>query len=106
MKTFKTLRDKIIVVDLEHGEKKNKSGLIIADDSTVDGAGQRGIKARWARVYAVGPEQHDVKVNDWVLLDHGRWTQGQNIDLGDGEFKFWMPDPNGILGVAEKPEEV
>lgn len=106
MTTLKALHDKIIVVDLEHGEKKTKAGLIIADDSTVE-AGDRGIKPRWARVLAVGPDQKDVKENDWILLEHGRWTVGQHLNLGDGEFKFWMADPNGILGVSEeKPEEI
>lgn len=106
MTTLKALHDKIIVVDLEHGEKKTKAGLIIVDDSTVE-AGDRGIKPRWARVLVVGPDQKDVKENDWILLEHGRWTVGQRLNLGDGEFKFWMADPNGILGVSEeKPEEI
>lgn len=106
MTKLKALHDKIIVVDLEHGEKKTKAGLIIGDDSTIE-VGERGIRARWAKVFAVGPDQKDVKENDWVLLEHGRWTVGQNLNLGEGEFKFWMADPNGVLGVSkEKPEEI
>ena len=92
------LGDKIILVDLEHGETKTKAGIIILDDSNT-AAGERGIKARWARVYAVGPDQKDVKPGDRVLMDHGRWSLGQDIDLGEGPFRFWLGDPNGILGI-------
>lgn len=106
MSTLKAIGDKVIVTDLDNGEKKTKAGVIILDDSTV-AAGERGIRPRWARVIAVGPEQKDVSEGDWVLLEHGRWTVGQNLDLGDGEFKFWMADPNGILGVSDvKPAEL
>ena len=101
MTALKALGDKILVTDLEHGEKTTKAGLIIADDSTM-AAGERGIKPRWARVFSIGPDQKDVQVGDWVLLEHGRWTEGQTLDLGEGEFKFWMADPNGIMGVSDE----
>lgn len=103
---LKPLRDKVIVTDLQHGEKKTKSGIIILDDSTTD-AGERGIKSRWAQVYAVGPEQTDVSVGEWVLLEHGRWSVGQDLSLDNGEkMRIWLADHNAILAVAEElPEE-
>ena len=103
---LKPIHDKVIVTDLEHGETKTKSGIIVLDDSTV-AAGERGIRPRWARVYAVGPEQQDVKEGDWILLEHGRWSLGQDLTLGEGEqpIRIWLADHESILAVSEeKPE--
>ena len=103
---LRPIHDKVIVTDLEHGEKKTKSGIIMLDDSTV-AAGERGIRPRWARVYAVGPEQTDVKQDQWILLEHGRWSLGQTFtDQNGEEIRIWLADHESILAVAdEKPEE-
>ena len=100
------IHDKVIVTDLERGEKTTKTGIIIMDDSTV-AAGERGIRPRWARVYAVGPEQKDVTVGEWILLEHGRWTLGQDLTEENGEItRIWLADHEAILAVAdERPEE-
>lgn len=100
------IHDKVIVTDLERGEKKTKAGIIMLDDSTV-AAGERGIRPRWARVYAVGPEQKDVTVGEWILLEHGRWTLGQDLTEENGETtRIWLADHEAILAVAdERPEE-
>ena len=77
------------------------------DDSTV-AAGERGIRPRWARVYAVGPEQKDVSEGEWILLEHGRWTVGQDLTEVEGQppIRIWLADHDAILAVsAEKPEE-
>jgi len=106
--SLKVLGDKVIVHKMEAGEQRTKSGIFIKDDSTVN-AGERGIKSRWAQVYAIGPEQTEVKVGEWVLMEHGRWTEGQLLDLGDGSepFKIWLADNNGLMAVSEeKPEEI
>jgi co-chaperonin GroES (HSP10) len=100
------IHDKVIVTDLERGEKTTKGGIIMLDDSTV-AAGERGIRPRWARVYAVGPDQTDVAVGEWILLEHGRWTLGQDLTGDDGETtRIWLADHEAILAVAdEKPDE-
>lgn len=100
------IHDKVIVTDLERGEKTTKAGIIIMDDSTV-AAGERGIRPRWARVYAVGPEQKDVTVGEWILLEHGRWTLGQDLTEENGEItRIWLADHEAILAVSdERPEE-
>jgi len=104
---LRPIRDKVIVTDLEHGEKKTKAGIIVLDDSTV-AAGERGIRPRWARVYAVGPEQTDVKAGDWILLEHGRWSLGQtHTDETGEEIRIWLADHESMLAVSEiKPEEL
>lgn len=79
---IKPIRDNVLVSDMEFGEMKTKSGLIITSD---DGKAH-GVKPRWGKVFAVGPEQKDVEVGQWVLVEHGRWTRGiELIDEADGE---------------------
>ena len=96
------IHDKVIVTDLERGEQKTKAGMIIMDDSTV-AAGERGIRPRWARVYAVGPEQKDVSVGEWILLEHGRWTLGQDLtDENSETTRIWLADHEAILPVADE----
>ena len=103
---LRPIHDKVIVTELEHGERKTKAGIIMLDDSTVE-AGERAIRPRWARVYAVGPEQADVKENQWILLEHGRWSLGQDLTLENGEaIRIWLADHAAILAVSEeKPTE-
>ena len=108
MAQLKPLGDKIILTNIEKGEKVTKGGIIIADDSTT-AAGERGIRPRWAEVYAIGPKQKDVNVGDWVLMDHGRWTEEHQLTDDNGEkISVLMGDPNGILGVSTdgKPENL
>lgn len=79
---IKPIKDNVLVSDMEFGEMKTKSGLIIGSD---DGKAH-GVKPRWGKVYAVGPDQKDVAVGQWVLVEHGRWTRGfELIDDVDGE---------------------
>ena len=103
--SLRPLHDTIILTNLEVGESKSAGGIIIADD---DGK-EHGIRTRWAQIYAVGPEQKDVKVGEWVLMQHGRWTRGQDFTLkGQKPFRFWKADPKGILGVSTtgKPKNI
>lgn len=80
IRTIRPILDHVIVQDMDFGEQKTKSGIIIVDD---DGK-QHGIKPRWGKVYAVGPKQEDINVGDWVLVEHGRWTRGISLENDDG----------------------
>ena len=94
---LRPLRDNIILTNLERGERLSTNGIIIPNDDGKDS----GIRARWAQVYAVGPEQKDVKVGQWVLMQHGRWTRGADLQLeGQDKFRFWKADPVGVLGIS------
>jgi co-chaperonin GroES (HSP10) len=101
---LKPIRKHILVRDMNFGEQKTASGIVLRSD---DGKSE-GVKPRWARVFAVGPEQTDVKVNEWVLLEHGRWTRGVEVEEDDGtKFTIWRADPSGILATAdEKPNDI
>jgi co-chaperonin GroES (HSP10) len=73
------VRDHVIIQDMNFGERRTRVGLIIPGDDGID----RGIRPRWGKVYAVGHEQKDVEPGQWVLVSHGRWTQG--VDVTDPE---------------------
>jgi co-chaperonin GroES (HSP10) len=98
------LHDKVLVSDMEFGMEKTTSGILLHSD---DGK-SAGIHPRWARVFAVGPEQEDVKVGEWVLLEHGRWTRGIRhlTETGD-EIEIRLADNNAIMMSADdKPSGV
>ncbi len=100
---LRAIRDRIIVEDMSTGETVTKNGIIIMDD---DGK-ERGIRPRWGKVYRTGPEQYDVSPEQWVLVDHGRWTRGIKIETVDGETKtVRMVDPEAVLAVSDtRPPE-
>lgn len=97
------LRDNVLVTDMNFDEQKTASGIILRSD---DGK-THGVKPRWARVWAIGPEQHDVKVGDWVYIEHGRWTRGTVVKDGDKEITIRRVDTESILLIAdERPEDI
>ena len=98
------LGDKVIVSDMEFGEQRTRSGLYIPSDD----AKSSGIHPRWGKVWAIGPEQKDVKVGEWVLLEHGRWSRTAEYENADGSItEIRLADNAAILLVAdEKPDDV
>lgn len=95
----RAIRNHVIVEDMEFGEQRTQSGIIIIDD---DGK-QHGIKPRWAKVYTVGPEQENVKTGDWILIEHGRWTRGFNFERDDGTiFTLRRVDTDAIIMTSDR----
>jgi co-chaperonin GroES (HSP10) len=93
------IRDHVIVEEMYFGEQKTASGIIIIDDDGKD----IGIKPRWARVYAVGPLQEEVVVGDWVLIEHGRWTRGVDMEVEDGVIKTLRRiDTDAIMLISDE----
>ena len=103
-KTFKAILDHIIVAEMNFGEQVSKGGIVIKSD---DGKTE-GVKPRWAKVWAIGPDQKDVKVDEWVLVEHARWTRGIEIETETGEtITIRRIDSNAILAAADRcPEDV
>jgi co-chaperonin GroES (HSP10) len=97
------IRDYVIVEEMDFGEQKTASGIIIMSD---DGKGI-GIKPRWGKVYAVGPEQEDIRAGEWILLEHGRWTRGFELEDDEGNIKtLRKADNDAILMISdEKPAD-
>lgn len=96
--TLKPLRDTIIVTDMEFGERISYGGIIIPNDDKKSA----GIRPRWAKVYAVGPDVNDINVNDYVYVAHGRWTRGIKIDTPEGKKVMRKVDNNDILLVSDE----
>ena len=98
----RAIGDRVLVVNMNFGEQKTESGLIISSD---DGK-ERGIYPRWGQVYSKGPKNKDpYDKGDWILITHGRWTRGMKCDTDEGEITFRMIDVDGILAYSEeKPE--
>jgi len=98
------IRNRVLVSNMHFGEQKTASGLIISND---DGK-ERGIYPRWGQVYAKGPEnKDDYSVGDWILVEHGRWTRGVDIDNGNEELTIRMVEAESVLAYqTEKPDDV
>ena len=92
-----------MVEDMKFGMQTTSKGLIILND---DGA-NHGIKPRWGRVHAVGPDQKDIEIGQYILVEHGRWTRGvEVIDPDTNEsVTVRMVDNNDILAVSDTPME-
>ena len=79
-------------------QRITSSGIILPNDN---GTGS-GIRPRWGQVYAVGPEQTDVTVGQWICVAHGRWTRGIDIEDESGKKTLRRIDPNDILMVSDE----
>jgi co-chaperonin GroES (HSP10) len=95
------LKKRVLVSDMHFGETKTKGGIILSDDDGSEG----GIHPRWGKVYAIGDQQEDVKVGEWVMVSHGRWSRGFKIKKKGVELEVRMIDENDILLVSnDEPE--
>jgi co-chaperonin GroES (HSP10) len=99
---IKALHDNVLVSDMEFDTRITQAGLILPNDNGTT----LGIRPRWGRVYAVGHEQQDVRVGDWILVAHGRWTRGLDIEDGETEHRRTIRkiDPADILMVSDGPD--
>ena len=96
--TIKPLRDSVIVTDMDFSGRQLQSGVILlGDDGKTD-----GIRPRWARVFAIGPEQRDVRVGQWILIEHGRWSRGLKISHEAQEITIRRADPKAIIFVSDE----
>jgi co-chaperonin GroES (HSP10) len=100
--TITPLKKRVLVSHMHFGDVKTKGGIILMDD---DGTAA-GTHPRWAKVYAIGKDQNDVKVGEWVMVAHGRWTRQIILEDNNGdEFDVRMIDENDILLTSpEEPE--
>ena len=103
------LKKRVLVSDMHFGETKSKGGIILVDD---DGTAE-GIHPRWGKVYAVGRLQEDVKVGQWILVAHGRWSRAFKVKRKETgfageigvELEVRMIDENDILLVSDNEPE-
>ena len=99
---IKPIRDNVLVTEMEFEETTTASGIFIPSQNGKN----EGIKPRWGRVWAIGPEQQDVDIGDWIYVEHGRWTRKVTIDDGEGVKDFQKVETKSILLVAdERPND-
>ena len=99
---LRAIGNRVLVTDMYFGEQTTQSGLIISSD---DGT-ERGIYPRWAKVLHKGPENNDTyDIGHWILIEHGRWTRGMNIEVEGEQLEVRMVDTESVLAYAnEKPD--
>lgn len=95
------LYDHVLVVNMEKGETITKGGIHVLDDNGKD----RGIRPRWCQVWRVGPDQTELELGQWILVEHGRWSYGIEVTIPEGMedeiFYVQRVDIKGILGVTD-----
>lgn len=101
---IKPIRDHILVSNMEFGMQKTSSGILIHSD---DGKSS-GVKPRWGQVWAVGPEQKDVQVGEWICVEHGRWTRTIELEQDDGTVLELRRVENSavLMSADQRPDDV
>jgi co-chaperonin GroES (HSP10) len=101
---IKPLRDTVFVTDMEFGNQSTASGIFIPSDN----GKSQGVHPRWGKVWAIGPEQKDVVVGQWALIEHGRWTRSIKVSQEDtADINIHMVDANAIMVIAdERPSDI
>lgn len=101
---LRPIRDHVLVSDMEFDAVTTASGIFIPG---MDGK-TTGIKPRWGKVYAIGPDQKDIKVGEWIYVEHGRWTRGAILEDELGEqITVRRVDLDAVMIQAdEKPDDI
>ena len=95
---IRPLHDNVMIVDMEFEEEVTTTGIIIPSQN----GKEEGIRPRWGKVYAIGPDQKDVAVGQWICLAHGRWSRGVTITEDDGtKVTIRKADNDAILLVSD-----
>tara|TARA_R110000803_G_scaffold45897_1_gene96431 strand:- start:793 stop:1218 length:426 start_codon:yes stop_codon:yes gene_type:complete len=98
IKGLQPLHDHIIANEMTFSSRQLNSGVILlADDGKTD-----GIRPRWCQVYAVGPKQTDVKVGQWILVEHGRWTRGVHVEIEGEKLTLRRIDGSAAMMVSDE----
>lgn len=96
---IRAIKDHVLVTDMNFSERFTSGGIFIPNDDMKSA----GVRPRWAMVVAVGPEQQDVQVGQYILVAHGRWTRGLEIEIGGRTATIRRVDNNDILLVSDEP---
>ena len=98
IKSIRAKHDEVVVRDMEFNTRQLASGILLADDNYKS----EGIRPRWAQIYIVGPKQTQYKPGQWILVAHGRWTRGANIEYMGEEMTIRRVDLKEILLVSDE----
>lgn len=98
IKGLAAIGSNILVTEMNFDFRTTSAGIILPSDD----AKNSGIRPRWGKVYAVGPEQDDIKPGQWILVDHGRWTRGVDITVDGVRQTIRKVDNKDILLVSDE----
>jgi co-chaperonin GroES (HSP10) len=100
MMQIRPLRDKVLGRMLEPiGQDRTTKGGVIVVEKNME---ESGIRPRWFEVTHVGPDQVDVAVGQYILMPHGRWSRGVDIE-GSRQINgmIFLLDNDSILGISD-----
>jgi hypothetical protein len=98
IRRLRALHDWVLVEDMNFDERITTGGIILMSDN---GKGT-GIRPRWGRIYATGPVQALVRPGQWILVAHGRWTRGIEIEDDTGVHTIRRVDADDILLMSDE----
>ena len=97
----KALKGRVLVSDIQRGERMWGKIILLNDDGT-----SNGVRDRWAQVFSVGEDITEIKAGEWILIKHGNWTRGMTVKTDDKEYTLWgVRYPEGVLCAADSPTE-
>ena len=102
MKNFTPLHDKVVgrMIETVGAVRQTESGLYLGLD---DESSETFVRPRWFEVTHVGDEQKDVVPGQYVLVPHGRWSHGFNLDGSLAEVdKLFQIDHTDMLLVSDE----
>ena len=98
--SLRPIQDWIVVTNMKFEERRTRGGIILLNDD----AKSTGIRPRWCQIYKFGLDyKGDLKEGDWILVSHGRWTRGIEVEDETGKKTLRRVDPNDILIVSDEP---
>lgn len=95
------LNKTVIVSDMTFDQRITTSGIVLLNDNGTS----TGIRPRWGQVYAIGPDQTDVQLGQWICVAHGRWTRGLEVEDETGKKTLRRIDPDDILLVSNQQQQ-
>lgn len=93
MKIITPIKDNIFGKMIDGFGLKTTSGGVILNEK--DGT-ENAIRPRWFEVTHIGPDNVEFFIGEYVLVAHGRWSRGFQIDKLD-ETKYYMLDLEEIF---------
>lgn len=97
---IRAIKEDVLVTDMEFDMRFTQGGIVLLNDN----GKSTGIRPRWGQVYAVGPQQQDLTVGQWICVAHGRWTRGLDIEDETGKRTLRKIDPKDILLVSDSKD--
>ena len=106
---LKPLPGKLVCVSLEVGFRTSAGGIVLTDDNDMS-AGERGVRPRWFQVVNVNVDTNpdDIKIGDYVLVEHGRWSKRftGSADMREVGNNYSIVEEKSVMMVSEDPPMV